>query len=182
MTRAKSLSPDSTSIAKLLAHLRQREGAFDEAAQTLKKIVEQEPNDIRSLYQLIQVVDQQSRPGAEEEQLALLERLLSIEPKNIRLLVDRLRLATRIGREQELKTTLTQIESLSAMWHERTVKAWSEVKQALEKDPQNSNPPSLLRFTNTLLAESAFVRDSAGWKHPKRLWVSRLKSIYGSRR
>ncbi len=189
LMRAKSLSPESTSIAKLLAHLRQREGAFDEAAQILKKIVERKPGDVRSLYQLIQVVDQQSQPGAEDEQLALLERLLSIEPKNIRLLVDRLRLAIRTGREPELKTTLTQIESLTGTWHERTVKAWSEFKQAIEKDPQNSNPPSLLRFTNTLLAESAFVRDSSRLETPEAfvgeaveeyLWLKTLERVAAS--
>lgn len=174
---AESLAPNDPAIHKLLGLLAQRRGQFGEATAHLRRAVELDRDDVKALYSLAQILDQDNPGGNDAERQRLTERILALQPNNLYVLVERLRLATRQSDAGAVRDTLEQFRRLAPGWSEPTRIALGELESKLNVliGPDGLLP--VLRFSNLLRREPAFPRNAAEVAPPNSLAGDSLLSL-----
>ncbi|MGH7476592.1 MAG: tetratricopeptide repeat protein, partial [Longimicrobiales bacterium] len=97
LREAQSLAPDHPRIRVLAALVARERGELDAAADQLRRAVELDPADLKAVYLLAHVVEQQDRPGSVVEARQLIDGILATRPGNLQALLERARLAAKGG-------------------------------------------------------------------------------------
>jgi Tfp pilus assembly protein PilF len=158
LNEAVRLAPDSPSVQNLIGLLEQRRGRFGEAAAWLQRAIDHEPQDVRALYLLTQVVEQEHKEGSEAQHQQLLERILELRPDNLRVLTDHLRLVVRRSDEKAVRESLARLKKLSPGWSKQ---AQNELRGVEQKLPTRLGPKGVslvLGLSHLLEAEPGFIR------------------------
>jgi tetratricopeptide (TPR) repeat protein len=158
LKKADSLLPDDLRVARLTALLKQKQGAFGEAAGLLRKVVAKEPDDVLSLYALARIVDQERKDGSEAEYQKLIEQVLEARGDNLRALSERLRVAARRNDAAAVEATLKRFDELAPNWSAQTKQMLDQLKKTLADPAKPSSVSPMLRFLNVLRAEKNFAR------------------------
>jgi hypothetical protein len=114
---ARRLAPENSRIQLMSALLERERDHLDAATEHLRRAVELDPRNLKALYLLAQVVQQQDRPGSALEAMQVIDRMLAVESGNLVALLERGRLAAELRDSETLRQTLDRIgaraESLS---------------------------------------------------------------------
>lgn len=161
LEHARSLAPFDPAIQKLLGMLARRQGRFSDAATHFRAAADRDPKDIRSLYLLNEVLEQENQKGVDAIRLELCNRMLEIQPSNLKLLTDRLRLALKIADVRAISDTINRLKLQSVGWAEATRQQLMELEMSLSVSEGSESLLSVLRFSNMLLPEPAFRRSLA---------------------
>ncbi|HEV3342703.1 MAG TPA: FG-GAP-like repeat-containing protein [Pirellulales bacterium] len=160
LNEAIRLAPDRPEVQKLVGLLEQRRGKFGEAASWLERAIARNPQDLRSLYLLAQVVEQEHKEGSEMRHQQLLAQILTLRPNNLRVLTDYLRLAVRRSDEKAVQESLGRLKKLSPGWSKEAQQELAKVEQKLAAKLGPSGVSSVLGLSNVLKAEPGFPRDA----------------------
>ncbi len=161
LERARSLAPDAVAIQKLLGMLARRQGRFSDAATHFRAAADRDSHDIRSLYLLGEVLEQENQDGVDTERLRLLNQMLDIQPANLKVLVDRLRLALQNSDPAAVNDTMNRLRQQSAGWAGKSLQELDKLEKTLSVSMGPESLLPMLQFSNLLLAEPAFRRSIA---------------------
>ncbi|HVX13166.1 MAG TPA: FG-GAP-like repeat-containing protein [Pirellulales bacterium] len=160
LANARRLAPNDAQIDKLLGLLEKGRGRYGEAVVYLRKAIDNDPEDVRSLYLLSEVVEQEHKEGSDAERQRLLKRVLELRPKNLRVLADYLRVAVRNSDGDAVRETLATLDNLAPDW---LPGSQSELAKVKEKVPAKLGPTaviSVVGLANMLKGEPHYVRDA----------------------
>src|SRR5262249_33389998 len=97
LDQAHRLAPDNADIEEMLGHLAEERGKLDEAIAHFRKASQADPDDVRRLYKLNELIEAEDREGADAERARLIDEILRRRPTNLHLLALRIQLALRQG-------------------------------------------------------------------------------------
>ncbi|HWB11164.1 MAG TPA: FG-GAP-like repeat-containing protein [Pirellulales bacterium] len=177
LNEATRLAPDDPQIQKLVGLLEQLRGRYGEAVTWLERAVEHDPQDIRALYLLTQVVEQEHKEGSEARHQQLLERVLELRPNNLRVLTDYLRLAVRRSDEKAVQDGLARLKRLSPGWSKAAQEELLKVEERLGEKLGPSGVSRVLGLANLLKAEPGFLRDAIEVSPPNELVGDSLQTF-----
>jgi Tfp pilus assembly protein PilF len=169
LEQARRLAPENAAVQRLIGLLEQQRGRYTEAAVYLRRAIEHDPDDVKTLYLLSQVIDQEHKEGSDEEQQRLLERILEFRPDNLRALADHLRVAVRRSDQEAVNRSLSQLQELEPKWSKMTREQFAKLQQKLAERLGPSAATSALRFATVLTAEPNFPREAAEISPPNDL-------------
>lgn len=148
------LAPNNHHVRKLIAQLLERRHQSADAEAYLRQTIDEDPNDLKSLFLLSEVVVN------EDERQRLLDQVLKLRPNNLRVLTDYLQLAVRRSDEVAVEKTLAHMKELSAAWLPASQAEVAKVEEKLSAKLGPSAVSSTQRLANILKAEPGFVRDA----------------------
>ena len=98
--RPKPATPDATDSSRHSASISRisRARLAPSAARTpksLRRAVNRDADDIKALFLLVKVVDQEHQPDSDSEHQRLVDRIVALRPDNLYVLLDRLKTALR---------------------------------------------------------------------------------------
>lgn len=111
LERARELAPEHSGIQLASALVAREQGRPAEAAEHLRRAVELDPGNVRALYLLAEIVDQQDNGSSADEAGMLIDRILAARPGNLAALGERARLAAKAGDAETLAETIDSIEA-----------------------------------------------------------------------
>ncbi|MBC7967798.1 MAG: VCBS repeat-containing protein, partial [Fuerstia sp.] len=161
LERARLLAPDAAAIQKLLGMLARRQGRFSDSATHFRAAADRDSHDIRSLYLLGEVLEQENQEGVDTERLRLLNQMLEIQPANLKVLMDQLRLSLQNSDPAAVSDTMNRLRQQSAGWAEKTRQELDKLEKALSVSAGPESLLPVLQFSNLLLTEPAFRRSIA---------------------
>ena len=159
LARAEKLAPDHPSVQTFLGLLDERQGKYTEAAARLRRVVEQNPKDVETLYALAKLIDKEQLPGADAEYQKIMEQILAVRPNNLRVLVERLRVAARRADRPAVNDTVARFRTLAPNWTELTRTTFAEMEKALAGE-LNGEIGEVFVFQNVVKAEPVFPHDA----------------------
>lgn len=109
LERARAHAPESGIIQLVSALVEREAGRVDTAIQRLRRAVQADPRDLRALYLLAQLLQEDDRPGSAAEAQQLIDRILAQQPGNLAALLERARLAAMLRDMETLRRTLDRI-------------------------------------------------------------------------
>ncbi len=159
LEEARKVAPENPDIQKLLGLLDERQGRFPEAVAHLRRAVENDPDDVESLYRLARIVNKEQTPETDAEFQRLLEQILAIRPVNRRVLADRLLVAARRSDRAAVNDTLARFRVISTGWtRDLTRTTFTELEQAAAGPLGDSLIPAVVTFSNVLMGEPGYAR------------------------
>lgn len=159
LEKARIAAPDAASIRNLLGLLARRQGRFGDAAGHFRAAVSLNSRDVKSLYLLNEVLEQDNQDGSDAERLKLHEQMLELRPQNIKLLLNRLKLALAGDHDNELVSdTLRRLKAQSTGWAEMAQRQLAVVEKSLAASQKKESMLAVLQFSNVLLTEPDFRR------------------------
>jgi tetratricopeptide (TPR) repeat protein len=163
LVRAEQLKKDSPDIQRLVGLLEEKEGHYAEAAGWYRRALQGEPTDLRTLYALKTVLEEQGGEGSDEEVLRLLNQGLAMRPNSLRLLREKGLIAARMGNWNALGEVVAEYERLAPAWSGAAAgEARRELEQLKREAPTHAATidVTLSRLDNLLQPESGYVRDA----------------------
>jgi tetratricopeptide (TPR) repeat protein len=159
LRRASSLAPDNTNIREMLSLLAQRQGRPDEAIAHLRVALKARPDDVRLLYNLNELLAQQSDAAAIRERFELFDRMLQLRPGALLLLSERASFALAQRNRVVLLDTLERLDQQAGSLSAQTREQLAIVK----KEVAASSPDATLAIQilqNLLRAEPSYSADA----------------------
>ncbi len=126
---AQSLAPDNADIEDLLGHIAERSGKLEEAAEHFRKAAAGDPDNLRRLYNLVELLSKTGGNDADAERQRVVEQILDRRPTILHLLALRLQIAARRGDAAAIRATCEQMAKLAPGWKEPTQKQFEEVRK-----------------------------------------------------
>jgi Tfp pilus assembly protein PilF len=114
--KAASLAPKNSRIISAQATLASSRGNPSEAITLLRRAVELDPGNLKSIYSLSQEVEREGGGSSDAEASKLLEKILSIQPDNLAALLDETRLAAKRSDPSALQGAIAKLNALAASW------------------------------------------------------------------
>jgi tetratricopeptide (TPR) repeat protein len=164
LQKAQELAPDNGQIKESLGLLAENEGKLQEAESYFRAALKEEPNDVRLMYRLYDVLGKVSGDAAtDKERMQLLDHILELRPTSLFTHSQRLALAIRMKDVKVLQNSLTRLERLSGDWHGNTREALANLRKeipAAGADLPKDIIGRLLPLQNLLRQEAGFARDA----------------------
>ena len=155
---AAARAPTSGAIAMLQGALEGARGDLDAAIDHLQRSVDLEPDSARAKFALADMIQRAGGPDADTRSATLIDEVLALEPDNLAVLVERVRLAVRLGRVEELRQLVDRVATDAATWPPEAV----EQLDALNDAAAAGDLPGAARataFLRNVLARVPAFRD-----------------------
>jgi hypothetical protein len=127
--KARELAPGNPTIEELLGNLAERKGQLREAIAHFGNACKADPDNIRCLYQQVELLDREGGDSADAERQQLIEKLLERRPTVLKLLTLRLGLAVQRQDRAAIADTLQRFEKLAPEWSTQTRAFYNEVRK-----------------------------------------------------
>ncbi|MGH7699567.1 MAG: FG-GAP-like repeat-containing protein [Gemmatimonadales bacterium] len=158
--RARMLAPEHSGIHLLSALVTRERGFLDSATQYLRRAVELDQRNLKALYLLAQIVEQEAGPASGGEAAALIDRLLAVEPGNLVARLERARLAAQ---QQDRETLMQALERIAGRAGLRAAGAGAELRRVRAAAGRGDfrGAATQLAFLQTELQSLPAYRDDA---------------------
>ena len=154
LAKARELAPDNPELEEIAGFLAELQNNFTEAKEHFRKASEANPNDLRRLYKISQMIASEANPDADKERLQILERILELQPDNLPVLSEHLRLAARVHDRAAVRKTLDKMNELSKSWHDSTREQLAIVNKEVES---GTFQEKLQGLSNLILQEAGYA-------------------------
>ena len=114
--KARTLAPGSSQIQVLSGLLENMQGRLDMARAYLQRAVALEPRNLKALYALVQLIEQQGGEHSAAEVQRLLMQLRQLQSDNLVVLLELARVAAKRGDMQTLQDSITHLAGKATAW------------------------------------------------------------------
>ncbi|WP_446743352.1 FG-GAP-like repeat-containing protein [Silvibacterium acidisoli] len=114
--RAKELAPKNDRLDYLLGLLESDRGNSSQAIAHLRDAAQENPQNLRAIYQLASEVERQGDANSDADFQKLMQQILSVQPKNLAALLELSRISAKRGDVATLRATVEKIAAQSAAW------------------------------------------------------------------
>ena len=164
--KARVLAPESSQIQVLSGLLASMQGQLPAAQAYLQRAVAMDPHNLKAMYALAQLIEQQGGEQSSAEVQRLLTQLLKAQPDNLAVWLELARVAAKRGDMQTLQHSLARLEG--------TATAWPAVAQeqlrALQTVASEANPhrtaQHVMLLKNVLGRHAAYRQGQAAIQAP----------------
>ena len=160
LAKAVELAPSNPRVLELRARLMEREGKLDAAIADMKQAIEQDRENARLRYGLVQMLQRRQDSSSDQEQLAQLKEIIRIRPRNLLARLELALLAARTNNSTALADAIAGLDTLTAGWPAGSLEYLNELKVAAKTRPQQAAIPAHF-LLNVLKQTPAYQRSSA---------------------
>jgi tetratricopeptide (TPR) repeat protein len=153
LERARTLAPDLALLYSNLAILADQRGEPSKAVENLKRAIELEPLNPRSVTLLAQEMERQTN---DEEALRLYLRVAELLPKNLAVSIETARLAAKLGKTDEARNGIDKIGTFSGEFSPEAKEQFVLLKNYAESGEYRQAANQISFFRNVLLREAWF--------------------------
>lgn len=166
LEKARSLAPDHAPIYPLLALLESNRGKFAEAVAHLRRAVELNPKDLKSLYSLASEIEREGGADSDAAVARLLEKILETQPDNLAVRLDLARLAAKRGDAGALNNAVAKLSERSSAWPPEVQAQLKALQEAASGGNPRAAAPRVQFLRNVLLRVSDYRQSLAAVKLP----------------
>ena len=116
----------------MLGILAEKQGKLPDAVTHLRKAVELQPRDLRSLYALAGLVSKEGGRTSDADYQRLMEQILKVQPNNLPVLLQRAGAAHRARDQAAFKDTLDQLGKLAPDWSDLSRKTFDDLRKTAD--------------------------------------------------
>ena len=109
LQKARALAPESSQIQVLSGLLESLQGRLEAARAYLQRAVALDPRNLKAVYALAQLIEQQGGEQSAAEVQRLLTQLLTAQPDNLAVLLELARVAAKRGDMQTLQDIVARL-------------------------------------------------------------------------
>ena len=169
LRRARDLAPDNSQVSYfsgLLENVRERPA---EAAAYFRQAIDQDASNVRALYALVQLVEEQETEESGAEARRLLDTLLAAQPNNLAVLLERVRLAASQEDMEAVQTDVARLAARAEAWPPDVQEQMQALQAAASDAEQAAAEQAAMQVAflqNMLVALPAYREDLAALQAP----------------
>src|SRR5262245_20475164 len=114
--KARTLAPQSSQIQVLSGLVESMQGRLDAARAYLQRAVVLDPHNLKAVYALAQLIEQQGGEHSATEVQRLITQLLTAQPDNLAVLLELARVAAKRGDMQTLQDSVARLAGNATAW------------------------------------------------------------------
>jgi len=156
LQKARELASENSQIQVLSGLFENMQGRVEAAKAYLQRAVALAPDNLKALYALAQLVEQQGGAQSTVEAQRLLTQLLETQPDNLAVLLELARVTAKRGDVATLRNITARLEGYATVW----APVAQEQLHALQRAASAANPsntiPHILRLKNVLVRDPAY--------------------------
>ncbi|MEO6390633.1 MAG: FG-GAP-like repeat-containing protein [Pyrinomonadaceae bacterium] len=134
LEKARLLAPELGTIYFLQATLETNRGNYDQAIKNLRRAIELNAKDVRSIYALAQELERQGG-GSDQEALTLYRKVLDQAPSNTAAMLEVARLSAKRGDTATLSDSINRLRAQSTAWPPDVKTQFSALETAAAANP-----------------------------------------------
>ncbi|HEX9867595.1 MAG TPA: FG-GAP-like repeat-containing protein [Candidatus Tectomicrobia bacterium] len=166
LQKARTLAPDSSQIQVLSGLLESMQGRLEEARAYLQRAVALDPHNIKTVYALAQLTEQQGGEQSGAEVQRILAQLLEAQPNNLAVWLELARVAAKRGDMDTVHEILGRLEGQATTWPSVAL----EQLRALQTVASEANPhrtaQHVMMLKNVLMRDAAYRQSHAAIQTP----------------
>jgi Tfp pilus assembly protein PilF len=164
--KARALAPESSQIQVLSGLLESMQGRLEEARAYLQRAVAQDPHNVKAMYALVQLIEQQGGEHSATEVQRLLTQLLAVQPDNLAVILELARVAAKHGDMQALRDSIGRLESKATAWPPLAQEQLRAVQTVASEATANRTAQQVMMLKNVLAREVAYRQGRAAIQTP----------------
>jgi cytochrome c-type biogenesis protein CcmH/NrfG len=166
LQKARMLAPENSQIQVLSGLLERMQGRTQEARAYLERAVTLDPDNLKAVYALAQLIEQHGGEQGTAEVQRLLTQLLDAQPDNLAVRVELARVAAKRGDTAALQEILTHIEGQATAWPA----AAQEQLRAVQRVASDAGPgraaQQVMMLKNVLMRDATYRQGHAAIQTP----------------
>lgn len=166
LQRARALAPESSQIQVLSGLLASMQGRLEAAKAYLQRAVAQDPHNVKAMYALAQLIEQQGGEHSAAEVQRLLTQLLAAQPDNLAVLLELARVAAKHGDLQTLQESTVRLEGQAAAWPPVAQEQLRAVQTVASEANANRTAQQVMILKNVLAREVTYRHSRAAIQTP----------------
>jgi tetratricopeptide (TPR) repeat protein len=166
LQKARALAPQSSQIQVLSGRFESMQGRLEEARAYLQRAIALDPHNLKAVYALAQLIEQQGGEQSAAEVQRLLTQLLKAQPDNLVVWLELARVAAKRGDMETLQGIIARLEGKATAWPAVAQEQLRAVQTvALEANP-NRSAQHVMMLKNVLGRDPAYRQSRAAIQTP----------------
>lgn len=149
---------DDPRIALLQAEVLANSGNVEAAIEQLRKVCQQQPDNIAAAYQLATLLSQLRSEQADAERLEILSAILERVPTNLRSRCEQARLAATLQRQDVLQSALAALMEAKASYPEKASQQLQQAQEAITAGDYRRAATALTFFENVVKPQPEYQK------------------------
>jgi len=166
LQKARALAPDSSQIQVLSGLLAGMQGRSEEARAYLQRAVALDPHDLKAVYALAQLTEQQGGEQSGAEVQRILTRLLEAQPDNLAVWLELARVAATRGDMETVRETLARLEGHAAARPSVALEQLRALQAVASEANPNRTAQQVMILKNVLQRDATFRQGQAAIQTP----------------
>jgi Tfp pilus assembly protein PilF len=161
LQKARTLAPDSSQIQVLSGLLESMQGRLEEARAYLQRAVALNPHDLKAVYTLAQLTEQQGGEQSGAEVQRILTQLLVAQPDNLAVWLELARVAAKRGDIETVQHTLVRLEGQATTWPSAALEQLRTLRTVASEANPNRTAQQVMILKNVLQRDATYRQSHA---------------------
>jgi Tfp pilus assembly protein PilF len=166
LQKARALAPDSSQIQVLSGLLESMQGRLAEARAYLQRAVALDPHNLKAVYTLAQLTEQQGGEQSGAEVQRLLTQLLEAQPDNLAVRLELARVAAKRGDMETVQDILARLEEHANTWPPAALEQLRGLQTVASEANPNRTAQQVMILKNVLQRDATYRQSQAAIQTP----------------
>jgi Tfp pilus assembly protein PilF len=166
LQKARALAPESSQIQVLSGLFESMQGRLEKAQAYLQRAVTLDPDNLKAIYALAQLIEQQGGAQSTAEVQPLLTQLLDAQPDNLAVMLELARVAIKRGDMQALQDSIARLEEKASTWPPVAQEQLRTLQTAVAEAHPNQMAQHVIVLKNVLVRDPAYRQSRAAIQAP----------------
>ena len=166
LQKARTLAPENSQIQVLSGLLESMQGRTPQARAYLERAVASDPENLKAVYALAQLIEQQGGEQGTAEVQRLLAQLLNAQPDNLAVQVELARVAAKRGDMAALQEIITHLEGQSTAWPAAAQEQLRAVQTVAADASPGRAAQQVMMLKNVLMRDATYRQGHAAIQTP----------------
>lgn len=166
LQKARALAPENSQIQALSGLFESVQGRLEEAKAYLQRAVTLEPGNLKAVYALAQLIEQQGGGQSLAETQRLLTQILEAQPDNLAVVLELARLAVKRGDMDGLQGIIARLEGQATAWSPVAQEQLRILQTAVSEANSNRLAQHVIILKNVLVRDPTYRQSRAAIQTP----------------
>jgi hypothetical protein len=166
LQKARALAPDSSQVQVLSGLSESMQGRLQEARAYLQRAVAVDPHNLKALYTLAQLTEQQGGEHSGAEAQRILTQLLEAQPSNLAVWLELARVAAKRGDMDTVQDILARLEGQATAWPSVALKQLRALQTVVSEANPNRTAQHVMILKNVLMRDATYRQSHAAIQTP----------------
>jgi len=166
LQKARALAPDSSQIQVLSGLLESMQGRLEEARAYLQRAVALDPHNLKAVYALAQLTEQQGGEQSGAEVQRILTQLLEAQPNNLAVWLELARVAAKRGDMDTVREILARLEGHATAWPSAALEHLRALQTVASEANPNRTAQHVMILKNVLMRDATYRQSHAAIQTP----------------
>jgi Tfp pilus assembly protein PilF len=166
LQKARALAPENSQIQTLSGLFESVQGRLEEAKVYFRRAITLDPDNLKAVYALAQLIEQQGGEQSTAETRRLLTQLLEAQPDNLAVMLELARLAVKRGDMDALRDIIVHLEGKATAWPPVAQEQLRTLQTAVSEAHPNRLAQHVIILKNVLVRDPAYRQSRAAIQAP----------------